>query len=81
MDPVNSAELGPGKCLRASKSAPEADEAKRKMPGAVPANRHKPIPGDFGSVPVCFNHDPKPLNCEIAQPKKIGLEKQNLLMG
>ena len=50
------------------KSAPKPDEAKPKMPGAVPTNRHKPIPTDFGPVSGCFDHDPKLLNCEIAQP-------------
>ncbi len=28
-------------------SAPKPDEANPKMPGAVPTNRHKPIPNDF----------------------------------
>ena len=69
-----TAELnGPGKLLRirpnivdvGPKSAPKPDEAK---PGAVPTNRHKPIPIDFGPVSGCFDHDPKLVNCEIAQP-------------
>ncbi len=30
--------------------APKPDEAKPKMPGALPTNRHKPIPIDFGPV-------------------------------
>ncbi len=40
-------------------SAPEPDETKPKTPGAVPTNRHKPIPNDFGPVSGCFDHDPK----------------------
>ncbi len=47
------------------KSNPKPDEAKPKMPGAVPTNRHKPRPIDFGQVSGCFYHDPKLLNCEI----------------
>ncbi len=35
---------------------------------AMPTNQHKPIPIDFGPVFVCFDHYPKLLNCEIAQP-------------
>ena len=34
------------------KSAPKPDETKPKMTGAVPTNRHKPIPNDFGPVSV-----------------------------
>ncbi len=53
------------------KSAPNPDVAKPKVPGAVHANRHKPIPIDFGPVSVCFDHDPKHVNCEKAQPNKL----------
>ena len=64
---------GPGNCLRirpkmidlGPKSAPKSDEAKPNMPGAVPTNKHKPIPIDFGPVSGCFDHDPKLFNCEI----------------
>jgi hypothetical protein len=35
---------------------PELDEAKPKMPGAVPTNRHKPIPTDLGPISWCFDH-------------------------
>ena len=78
---LGSAELkGPRKLLRirpkiidlGPKSAPKPDEAKPKMPGSVPTNRHKPIPIDFGPVSGCFDHDPKLLNCEIAQPSQRG---------
>ncbi len=31
------------------------DESKQKMLEAVPTNRHKPIPSDFGPLPGCFN--------------------------
>ncbi len=74
---VTSAELkGPGKTIKirpeivdlGPKSAPKPDEAKPKMPGAVPASRHKPMPNDFGPVSGCFGHDPKLATCEIAQP-------------
>ncbi len=41
------------------------------MPKAVPANRHGPIPIDFGSVSVCVGHDPKLFNCEIALPSEL----------
>ncbi len=34
------------------KTVSKPDETKPKMPGAVPANRHKPTPIDFGPVPV-----------------------------
>ncbi len=37
------------------------------MPMAAPANRREPIPIDFGLV----SHDPKLLNCEIAQPAGV----------
>ncbi len=47
---------------------PQPDEAKTIMNRAVPTNRHEPIPIDFGLVDGCFGHDPKHLNCEIAQP-------------
>ncbi len=47
------------------RTAPKPDEAKPKMPGAVPTNRRKAIPIDFGPVSGCFDHDPKLLNCEI----------------
>ncbi len=53
-----------------TKSAPKLDEAKPKMPGAVPVNRNKPMPIDFGPVSRCFDRDPKLLNCEIAQPSR-----------
>ncbi len=54
------------------KSAPTPDEAKPKMPGAVPTNRHKPIPNDFGPVSRRFDHDRKLVNFEIAQPSPRG---------
>ncbi len=44
---------------------PKPDEGMPKMPWAVPANRHKPIPFDFDPVSGCFHHDPILLNCEI----------------
>ncbi len=50
------------------KAVPKPDETTPKMPGAVPTNRHAPIPIDFGPVSTCFDHDPKLSNCEIAQP-------------
>ncbi len=62
-----SAELKwPGKLVRirpdvvdlGPKSAPKPDEAKPKMPEAVPTNKHKPIPIDFGPVSERFDHDP-----------------------
>ena len=43
------------------------------MPGAVPTNRHKPIPIDSGPISACFDDDPKLLNCEIAQPSLLKL--------
>ncbi len=64
----DSAELkGPGRLLRirpeiinvGPKSAPKPDETKPKMPGAVPTNRHKPMPIDFGPVSLRFEDDPK----------------------
>ncbi len=60
----DSAELkGPRQLLRIRpgivycrpKSAPKPDETQPKMPGAVPRNRHTPIPVDFGPVSWCFN--------------------------
>ena len=48
------------------------DEAKPKMLGAVATNPHKPTVIDFGPVSGCFDHDPKLLNCEIAQPSIHG---------
>ncbi len=49
------------------KRPPKPDEAKPNMPVVVP------IPIDFGPVPGCSNHDPKLLNCEIAQPNWVNL--------
>ncbi len=75
----NSAEIkGPGKLVRARQkdvdlgptSASKQNEGEPIMPKAVLTNRHEPIPIDFGPVSVCFGHDPKLLNCEIAQPSK-----------
>ncbi len=40
------------------KSGPKPDEAKPKMPGAVPTDRHNLSPIDFGAVSGCFYHDP-----------------------
>ncbi len=37
------------------KSAPKPDEAKQKTPEAVPANKNKPVPIDFGLVSGCFD--------------------------
>ncbi len=54
-------------CWDPSRS-PKPDEAKPKMPGAVPANGRKPMPIDVGPVSGCFDHDPKLLDCEIASP-------------
>ncbi len=62
-------------------SAPKPDEAKPKMPGEVPTNRLKPSPIDFDPVSGCFNHDPKLLNCEIAQPRNPGILKNHSLHG
>ncbi len=65
---LTSAELkGPDKLLRirqgtvdlGPKSTPKLDEAKPKMPEAVPPNRHKPNSIDFGPVAGCYDHDPK----------------------
>ena len=53
-----------------AQNGPKPNETNPKMPGAVPANRLKPIPIVFGPVSVWFDHDPKLLNCEIAQPRK-----------
>ncbi len=52
------------------KPTPKPDEAKPKMPGAVPTNRHTLIPTDFGPASACFDHDPKLVNCEKAQQRK-----------
>ena len=64
---------GPGQFLRirlkfadvGPKSDPKPDEARPRTPGAVPTNRHKPSPIDFGPVSGCFHNDPKLLNCKI----------------
>ncbi len=53
------------------KSASKPDETKHQMPGAVPTDRHKPIPIDFGPVSGCFGHDAKLLNCEIGQLSRV----------
>ena len=58
---------GPGKLVRirpqfidfGPNSAPEPDKAKPKITGAVPTNRHEPIPIDSGPVSACFGHEPK----------------------
>ncbi len=77
--PFVSAELkGPRKLLRirsiitdfGPKSAPEPDEAKPKMLGAVPTNQHKPNPIEGGPV------SGKLSNCEIAQPSRGSLSKE-----
>ncbi len=60
------------------KSAPKPDEAKPMMPKAVPTNRHEPFPINFGAVSVCFGHDPKLLNCEIAQPIRRDMNERCL---
>ncbi len=60
------------------KSAPKPDEAKPKMPESVPANKHKAIPIDFEPVSGCFNHNPKLVNCEIAQPSLVLLQPHRL---
>ncbi len=36
--------------------------------GTVPTNRHTTIPNDSGPISVCFDDDPKLVNCEVAQP-------------
>ncbi len=56
--------------------APKRGEAKPKVPEAVPTNQQKTIPIDVGPVYVCFDHDPKLCNCEIAQPK-VGQQLRN----
>ncbi len=53
-------------------SAPKPDETKPNISGAVPTNRPKPIPIDFGPISGYFDHDPKLFNCEIAQPRSKG---------
>ena len=50
------------------KEAPKPDEAKPKIPGAVPTNQHKPIPTNFGPDPGCVHHDPKLLNSAKTNP-------------
>ncbi len=60
--------IRPKICDVGPKSEPKPDEAKPKMPGAAPTNRHKPIPIDFESVSGCSHHDPKLLLCETTQP-------------
>jgi hypothetical protein len=44
------------------------DEVMPQMAGAVHTNWHKPIAIDLGLVSECFDHDPKLVNCKIAQP-------------
>ncbi len=72
-----SVEIGPPACRRPrgpilrlcrleSKSLSKPDITKPQMPGAVPTNRHKPSPIDFGpisgsSVGVIFNRFPAKL--------------------
>jgi hypothetical protein len=50
---------------------PRADggEAKPRMPGDMPTNRHKPMPIDFGPVSGCFAHDPKLLQAGFCRLK------------
>ncbi len=43
-------------------------QAKPKISGTVPTNRHTTIPGP---ISACFDDDPKLLNCEIAQPRLL----------
>ena len=50
------------------KSAPKPETNCPKMPRAVPTNRHKPTPIDFGPASLRFDHDPKLVNCQKAQP-------------
>jgi hypothetical protein len=38
-------------------------ETKPKWAGAVPTNRHKSIPIDFGAISGCWHNEPKLSNC------------------
>ncbi len=48
-------------------------QAKKGL-GRRPQTGKKPIPLDFGPVSGCLDHDPKLLDCEIAQPRTINIE-------
>ena len=74
---LDSAELrGPGQLLRIRPGildfeldlALKPHQAKPKIPGTVPTDRHTTIPNDSGPISKRFDDDPKLLNCEIAQP-------------
>ncbi len=45
-------------------------QIKPKISGTVPAHRHTTIPTASGPISVCFENDPKLLNCETAQPNR-----------
>jgi hypothetical protein len=75
--PVSSTELtGPGTLLRIWPEIFdfEADlglklgQTRPKISATVPTNRHPRVPNDSGPISACFDDDPKPFNCEIAQP-------------
>ncbi len=76
-DAVYAAELkGPRKLLRIwpaifdfeSDLGRKRSQAKPKIPGRVPTDRHTTIPNVSGPIWACFDDDPKPSKCEIAQP-------------
>ncbi len=69
--PETLVRIRPGIVDLRPESAPKPDETNPKMPGAVPTNRHKPSPTDFGPVSGYFDHDPKLLNYEIPQPRAV----------
>ncbi len=43
-----------------------------KIPDTIPTIRHRTTPNDCGPISSCFDDDPKPFNCEIAQPSDRG---------
>jgi hypothetical protein len=72
---LNSAELkSPRKCIRVRRQIFEFEpdlglnlgQAKPKLSGAVPTDRHTTIPNDPGPNLACFDDGPKLLNNEIA---------------
>ncbi len=52
-----------------SDSGLKLGQTKPKISGTVPTNRHTTIANDYEPISACFDHDPKPLNCELAQPR------------
>ncbi len=43
------------------------DQTNPKISGTVLVNRRTTIPNDYRQISACFDDDPKPLTCEIAQ--------------